>query len=139
MTREPETKARELARGAWQSCLRALSEECAGGTALLSCSTASSASVGAARRRRYHPLRELRYDDARGELELSIGGGLPMRWFIAAPQRVFLLRRRRGWTLLVSDRSGVETLIQLSAAKHQRKGAARDLVAPRAFSGARAR
>jgi hypothetical protein len=108
----------ELARATWGDALQALSRECAGGAAHVSSSNldGSLPSISPP----YRPLQDLRYDEQRGGVEVSISldrGAAPwLRCFVADPERICLLRWKEVRALLVFDGGGVRTLIQLATA-----------------------
>ena len=88
----------ELARGTWSDALRALSRECAGGAAHIRSSGAAGSLRPTSPLNR--SLQELRYDEVRREVEVSIAldrGAWPrLRCFVAEPDHIFVGRSTDG-------------------------------------------
>jgi hypothetical protein len=110
----------ELGRGTWSDVLAELSCEYAGAAAHISSRAAVAAPSPSPLHRSLH---RLRYDEARRELEISIGldrGTRGLRCFVADPQRIFMTRSKQSRTLVVIDARGGRTLIQLAPAGETR-------------------
>ena len=132
----------ELARGTWSDALRALSRECAGGAAHIRSSGAAGSLRPTSPLNR--SLQELRYDEVRREVEVSIAldrGAWPrLRCFVAEPDHIFVGRSTDGRALVVLDRNGSRTLVHLAAASDTRGNAGgfadEDDTGPEAIAGA---
>ena len=119
MAKKADTVLVEIAPGTWSETLRSLARECTGGAAAVRSSGTGRSSLGPASPP-YRPLQGLRYDEARRELEVSIGldrGARPsLRCFVSEPRRIFLMRSHDVRALIVLDASGASTWIELAAA-----------------------
>jgi hypothetical protein len=115
---EADMELIELARSSWGDSLQALSRECAGGTAHIR--SAGADGTESPTSLLDSALQGLRYDRVRREVEVSIAlehGALSrLRYFVVEPDRIFVGRRSDGRAILVLDRNGARTLIQLSTA-----------------------
>lgn len=112
----------ELARGTWGDALLELSREYGGCAARVG----SSRADGSLRPTSppHGSLQGLCYDEARSEVEVAIGLAAckrpSLRCFVSEPQRIFIARRKGRRSIVIFDRSGTRTLIQLADASAAR-------------------
>ncbi|HEX3512363.1 MAG TPA: DUF5335 family protein [Solirubrobacteraceae bacterium] len=107
----------ELPREGWAEYLDLLSADHAGGVANVRARTRGDEDSGA--RATFRPLRNIRYDARRRELEVAVGAdalSAPLRCFIAEPVRILAGESTAGHVVLVVDRAGTHTSITVRRA-----------------------
>jgi hypothetical protein len=102
----------ELPREGWAEYLEALTADHIGGVATVRARGRGHGDGTA--RAMFRPLRTLRYDTDRHELEVAVGSdalAAPLRCFIPEPVRILAGESTAGHAVLVVDRDGTHTSI----------------------------
>lgn len=114
---EQATQRRELPEAVWEDYLQELSRGCAGACTSVRVGTGTEPRLRGAGMLNL-PLRLLRYDPRRREIEVAMGERAShpaLRCFIRDTRRVFTAHSPAGSTIVVVSRAGIRTLIEISA------------------------